>query len=75
VHTGDIVIDDHGSCVVDAVWSLYGHALHRLGQVPTLIEWDTDVPPLSVLLDEATRARQVSTRAHTNTPTPLDALA
>ena len=75
VHTGDIVIDDHGSCVVDAVWSLYGHALQRFGQVPTLIEWDTDVPPLSVLLDEAERARQVAAQAHTNTRTPLDALA
>ena len=67
VHTGDIVIDDHGSRVVDAVWSLYGQAMHRLGSVPTLIEWDTDVPDLSVLLDEAERARRVSATALTDT--------
>ena len=54
---GDIVIDDHGSRVCDAVWDLYRHAIGRFGAVPTLIEWDTDVPALDVLLDEAARAR------------------
>ena len=54
---GDIVIDDHGSQVCDAVWRLYDHALQRFGAVPTLIEWDTDIPPLAVLLGEADRAR------------------
>ena len=54
---GDIVIDDHGSRVCDAVWVLYRHAVGRFGAVPTLIEWDTDVPTLQVLLDEARRAR------------------
>jgi len=55
---GDIVIDDHGSRVCDAVWALYRHAVDRFGAVPSLIEWDTDVPSLDVLLDEAGRARQ-----------------
>lgn len=63
VHTGDIVIDDHGSRVKDAVWSLFAHAIQRLGAVPTLIEWDTNVPELSVLLDEAEHARQVAAKA------------
>ena len=54
---GDIVVDDHGSHVCDAVWDLYRHAITRFGAVPTLIEWDTDVPTLDVLLDEARRAR------------------
>jgi len=54
---GDIVIDDHGSCVCPAVWDLYRHAIARFGAVPTLIEWDTDVPSLAVLLDEVARAR------------------
>jgi uncharacterized protein (UPF0276 family) len=58
---GDIVIDDHGSRVCDEVWSLYRHALQRFGGVPTLIEWDTDIPELDVLLDEAARARTVGT--------------
>ena len=59
VHCGDIVIDDHGSRMCDAVWLLYDHAVQRFGAVPTLIEWDTDLPDLQVLLDEAARARAV----------------
>lgn len=49
-------IDDHGSRVCPEVWALYAEALARFGPVPTLIEWDTDIPPLEVLLDEAGRA-------------------
>ena len=59
----DIVIDDHGSRVADAVWQLYAHAMARFGGVPTLIEWDTDVPELDVLLDEAARARTIASMA------------
>lgn len=62
-HSGDIVIDDHGSRVCDAVWSLHAHAVQRFGEVPTLIEWDTDVPALDVLLNEAQRARAVIAKA------------
>lgn len=54
---GEIVIDDHGSRVCPEVWHIYQHALTRFGSVPTLVEWDTDVPALDVLLDEAQRAR------------------
>lgn len=53
------MIDDHGSRVCGAVWTLYRHACERLGQgraIPTLIEWDTDIPPLAVLQDEARQA-------------------
>ncbi|MDD1494084.1 MULTISPECIES: DUF692 domain-containing protein [Burkholderia] len=46
-------IDDHGSRVASAVWTLYEAALQRFGPVPTLIEWDTDVPPIEVLIQEA----------------------
>ncbi|MEP6791063.1 MAG: DUF692 domain-containing protein [Ramlibacter sp.] len=54
----DIVIDDHGSRVCGEVWQVYRHAMKRFGAVPTLIEWDTGIPALEVLLDEAHRARQ-----------------
>ena len=54
--TGDIVIDDHGSRVHAPVWQVYRHALQRLGPRPTLLEWDTDLPALEVLLDEAAQA-------------------
>ena len=49
-------IDDHGSAVCDAVWQLYAAALARLGPVPTLIEWDSNLPELPVLVAEATTA-------------------
>ena len=48
-----ILIDDHGSRVAAPVWKFYQRALERVGPVPTLIEWDTDIPELSVLLGEA----------------------
>jgi uncharacterized protein (UPF0276 family) len=51
-----ILIDDHGSRVPAAVWRLYAHALARLGPVPTLVEWDTDLPALAVLVEEAETA-------------------
>ena len=54
-----IRIDDHGSRVSAEVWALYEEALARFGRVPTLIEWDTDIPALDVLLDEASRAASV----------------
>ncbi|MEJ6003536.1 DUF692 domain-containing protein [Paucibacter soli] len=55
--TPALVIDDHGSRVHAPVWQVYRHALRRLGPVPSLIEWDTDVPELAVLLDEASKAQ------------------
>jgi uncharacterized protein (UPF0276 family) len=51
-----VLVDDHGSRVAPAVWALYERALARFGAVPTLIEWDTDVPPLAVLLEESAAA-------------------
>lgn len=54
-----ILIDDHGSRVGDHVWALFGEALRRYGPRPTLVEWDTDIPALPVLLDEATRAERM----------------
>jgi uncharacterized protein (UPF0276 family) len=56
---GDLVIDDHGSRVHALVWQAYRHAVARFGAVPTLIEWDTDIPALDVLLDEAATARRL----------------
>lgn len=54
----DLLIDHHGARVAPAVWSLYEAALKHFGPISTLIEWDTDVPDLSVLLDEAQLAQQ-----------------
>jgi uncharacterized protein len=58
---GDIVlIDDHGSRVSDDVWALFVEAIRRFGYRPTLVEWDTDLPTLDVLLGEAGRAKTLS---------------
>ena len=55
---GEILIDTHNRPVCDEVWRLYEYSLQRLGPHPTLIEWDTDIPPLQILLDEARKADQ-----------------
>jgi hypothetical protein len=51
------LIDTHGARVAEPVWRLYEAALRLFGPVPTLIEWDTDVPALGVLLAEAGKAQ------------------
>jgi len=53
---GRCLIDTHGKPVSKEVWALYEYALSRFGAIPTLIEWDTDIPPLSTLLSEASKA-------------------
>jgi len=57
--TGPLLIDSHGAPVADPVWALFGEVLARTGPLPTLIEWDTDVPGFSVLLAEAARAQSL----------------
>lgn len=54
--TGALAIDDHGSRVRPDVWALCAYALQRFGSLPVLVEWDTDLPALEVLLGEAAHA-------------------
>jgi uncharacterized protein (UPF0276 family) len=54
---GELIVDDHSDLVSLPVWMAYAHALRRFGCVPTLIEWDTDLPALDVLLGEAAQAQ------------------
>jgi uncharacterized protein (UPF0276 family) len=60
-------IDDHASRVCAEVWALYREALARFGSVPTLIEWDNEVPTLDVLLAEAAQAGALIAAAETET--------
>ena len=53
-----ILIDDHGSPVGEPVWALFDEVVTRFGPRPTLIEWDTGIPALAVLLEEARRAER-----------------
>jgi uncharacterized protein (UPF0276 family) len=57
--TGEILIDTHGAAVSDEVWNLYAYAIARYGNVPTLIEWDTDIPALEILVGEAEKANRI----------------
>ena len=58
------LVDTHGARVADPVWRLYEAALERFGPVPTLIEWDTDLPALEVLLGEASKAGRLMDSRH-----------
>jgi uncharacterized protein len=55
---GTHLLDSHDHPVADEVWALYRRVVRRAGPVPTLIEWDDDIPPLERLVQEASRARQ-----------------
>lgn len=65
--TGDahLLIDTHSRHVAPPVWELYAYALERFGKVPTLIEWDSDIPALEVLLGEAAKAQALMDAADT----------
>lgn len=60
--SGPLLIDSHGAAVADPVWTLYAHVIDRIGPVPTLVEWDNDLPPWPVLAAEAARADAILTR-------------
>jgi len=57
--TDDYLIDTHGKRVSDEVWSLYQFTLERMGPVPTVIEWDREIPDFSVLWNEAKTAESI----------------
>ncbi|MEO1238676.1 MAG: DUF692 domain-containing protein [Pseudomonadota bacterium] len=56
-HGAPLLIDSHDKPVVDPVWDLYTHTIAKAGRRPTLIEWDSDLPPWTVLRAEAGRAQ------------------
>jgi uncharacterized protein len=67
-----LLIDAHDRAVSDAVWSIYEKVVAKIGPVPTLIEWDNDVPAWNVLKDEAKKADAILAR-HTRQPVLLKA--
>jgi uncharacterized protein len=56
----EILIDTHNTPVCERVWSLYGAAVRRFGPLPTLVEWDADIPSLETLQAEAAKADRIS---------------
>ena len=65
-----LLVDTHGARVSAPVWDLYRAAVERIGPRPTIVEWDTAIPALDVLLDEARAARAIIARE-----APAEALA
>ena len=58
-----ILIDDHGSRVCEEVWRLFEYYMNKSNTAPVLIEWDSEVPELDVLLDEAEKAGKIMEQA------------
>jgi len=61
---GSMLVDTHGQPVYPEVWRLYEWAIHHFGPRPTLIEWDTNLPPLSVLVEQAAQADAILEGCH-----------
>lgn len=57
--SGLLLIDSHGTAVADPVWALFAEVITKLGPVPTLVEWDNDLPDWPVLAAEAARAGEI----------------
>jgi uncharacterized protein (UPF0276 family) len=58
------LVDTHDHPVYPEVWKLYELALQHIGPRPTLIEWDSDIPALPVLMGEAAKAQQRLENCH-----------
>jgi uncharacterized protein (UPF0276 family) len=61
-HGDLLLIDSHGTEVVDPVWALYEYTAQKAGARPTLIEWDNNVPEWPILAQEAQRAARILAR-------------
>ncbi|ANJ67555.1 hypothetical protein A9404_09280 [Halothiobacillus diazotrophicus] len=59
----NLIIDTHGAAVSDPVWSLLEHTYRRFGPVPTLLERDFEIPPLSALMAEVSTIRTIAASA------------
>lgn len=59
-----LLIDDHGAPVAQAVWAMFKFAASRFPAAAALIEWDTNIPALAVLMDEAAKADHWSVAGH-----------
>jgi uncharacterized protein len=63
LNKGDYSIDTHDHEIIDSVWNLYAESVKRFGHISTMIERDDDIPPLTTLLTELQKARDISAAA------------
>lgn len=59
---GDYILDAHNNPVADPVWELYENLIKHIPDVPTLIEWDNDIPSLQRLTEEAQKAEIINNK-------------
>lgn len=72
---GTYLLDSHVGPVPEPVWQLYHRAVSRLGMVPTLVEWDTEIPDFDVVADQASRARKIASEVVSGNPELVKAVA
>ncbi len=63
MNVGTHIIDTHSGHVIDPVYDIYRETIAQAGAVPTLIEWDDDIPEFSLLVAEAEKARDIRSDA------------
>jgi uncharacterized protein (UPF0276 family) len=63
-----LIVDTHDAPVAEPVWRLYEHARRRFGDVSTMIERDSNIPPLAELLAELDYARSIARRVDAEGP-------
>ncbi len=68
---GNHLLDTHSTKVAQPVWQLYGKALGILGDIPTCLEWDSDIPDYSVMLEQTQQANSIRRRIESQTPHQL----
>lgn len=73
--SGPLLIDSHGAPVADPVWALYAEVIGTAGPLPTLVEWDNDIPDWPVLAAEAARAGAILDAAKAGIAAVQDGLA
>lgn len=61
---GDFLFDTHSTFVHNDVWDLYSYKIKNCSKVPTLVEWDEDIPEFSVLENESLKARKIWEKIH-----------
>lgn len=80
-HLGDYLdkkthlLDSHSTRIPEEAWTPYQHSVNTLSCQPTLIEWDSDISSLNVLLQEAQRAQSILAEQHYETKCPTDVTA
>ena len=56
---GDLLIDTHSELVSDPVWELFAWYVEQFGAAPSMIEWDSKIPPWAELAGELAKITRI----------------